>query len=75
MLKCSENFQISQIISNTIQFMKKKQEFGFLFQEIDVKTAMSFIDNLAQFSQISFAKNFHFSNFALCFNQDRFFKV
>ena len=54
---------------------RKTQKLVFSFYKIDVKTAMSFSNNLAQFSQISFQKFSHFSNSALCINQDRFSKV
>ena len=54
---------------------QKNHKLVFIYQEIDVKNAMSFINNLAQFSQIYFKKISHFLNFAHCINQDRFFKV
>ena len=54
---------------------QKTQKLVFIYQKIDVKTAMGFINNLAQFSPISFQKFSYLLNFALCINQDRFFKV
>ena len=68
-------------ISNNLNYFdnhsiyQKTQKLVFIYQEIDVKTAISFITDLAQFSQISFQKFSNLLNFALCINQDRFFKV
>ena len=64
----------SNYLENYSTYQKTKK-LVFLYQKIDVKTAMNFITNLAQFSQISFQKFSHLLNFALCINQDRFFKV